>query len=166
MTRLSRLSASFDVKRLLEVERASFADPWTVGMFAAELSFANCEMIGAFEVEANERETDTDEVDSNRVYGRKMQGFVSFARVMDEGEVRNLAVLPELRRRGIASLLLNAVEQRARELNVTTLFLEVRAGNQAAVSLYESRGYTAVGRRRGYYRKPREDAVIMRLEVV
>jgi ribosomal-protein-alanine N-acetyltransferase len=164
MTRLSRLSSNFDIKRLLAIEEASFDDPWTANMFKSELSVTNCEVLGAFDVATN-----ADEAGGANVFDvsdGQMQGFISLAWVIDEGEIRNIAVLPELRRRGIASLLLNAAEERAREIGVTTLYLEVRESNVAAIRLYEERGYAAVGHRRGYYRNPREDAIIMGLTVV
>jgi ribosomal-protein-alanine N-acetyltransferase len=91
--------------------------------------------------------------------GQRILGFLLWRRTgPQEAEVLNLAVDPSSRRRGIASALL-------RELQAVTageLFLELRSSNHVALQLYGSLGFCAVGRRRGYYREPAEDALIMR----
>jgi ribosomal-protein-alanine N-acetyltransferase len=81
---------------------------------------------------------------------------------MDEGELANLAVAPELRSRGIGRLLLDAILQNATTRGVRQLYLEVRESNVAARGLYLGRGFEQVGRRKRYYRSPTEDALILR----
>ena len=90
-------------------------------------------------------------------------GYVGMLYVLDEGYISNVAVRPDFRRRGVAEALLRALEARARALRLSFLTLEVRAGNAAAVALYEKRGYRVVGRRKNYYEKPTEDAILMTL---
>ena len=65
--------------------------------------------------------------------------------------------------RGVASALINSVTERARELDLSFITLEVRASNTAARSVYAKMGFNDVGVRPGYYEKPAEDAVIMTL---
>ncbi len=77
----------------------------------------------------------------------------------DEYEVLNLAVAPRYRRRGVARALLAAV------ICSGKWFLEVRESNTAARRLYASAGFQEIGRRRGYYSNPREDAVQVALSV-
>ena len=88
-------------------------------------------------------------------------GYVCLSHVLDEGSIDNIAVVPELRRRGLADALLDAAENEARALSLTFITLEVRASNIPAIALYEKHGFTRVGLRRGYYEKPREDALLM-----
>ena len=92
-------------------------------------------------------------------------GYLFFSAVLDEGGVDNLAVSPAARRRGIGRALMEAFHRRAGEKGLAFLFLEVRPSTKSAVSLYESFGYQAAGRRKNYYDNPKEDAIIMRLEL-
>lgn len=93
-------------------------------------------------------------------------GFALTRGVADEEELLLIAVLPELRGRGIGSALLQRVITEARERGVTRLFLEMRDGNPAE-SLYRHHGFAPVGRRRNYYRRGNGgalDAITFRLD--
>lgn len=79
----------------------------------------------------------------------------------DEGQITNVAVHPDARRRGCAKAILAAFDTLAREHHAEQIALEVRASNQAAIALYEGDGYKIVGKRKNFYRAPREDALIM-----
>lgn len=79
----------------------------------------------------------------------------------DEGEVANLAVARGWQRRGIGSRLLEIVLREARARGARRVWLEVRASNLAAQSLYSRHGFRVAGRRKGYYMGPREDALVM-----
>jgi [ribosomal protein S18]-alanine N-acetyltransferase len=81
----------------------------------------------------------------------------------DEIHIANLAVAPEFRRLGLAKRLLTHVLFRAGTEGLHSATLEVRAGNLAAQSLYESFGFRMVGRRKKYYRDNNEDALLMQL---
>lgn len=94
----------------------------------------------------------------NGVFG----GYIGFLFSPPEGEVINLAVKSAFRRRGIAKCLLGALEQKARESAVNTLFLEVRESNLAARKCYEKAGFSEIGKRKGFYAFPRENAVLYR----
>jgi [ribosomal protein S18]-alanine N-acetyltransferase len=90
--------------------------------------------------------------------GARVVGFLGWRAVAsDEREILNLAVDPAFRRRGVASLLV----RRFLEDFAGTVFLEVRASNQAARKFYEELGFRQVGLRRGYYPPDWEDAVVM-----
>jgi len=80
-------------------------------------------------------------------------------------ELESVAVRPEVRRAGVATALCATVIAWCRELGAAALELEVREGNEAAIGMYGGLGFVVVGRRRGYYREPAEDAVLMRLEL-
>lgn len=92
-------------------------------------------------------------------------GYAIAHHAVDEGEILNLGVAPDQRRRGIGRALIDAVLARLCDAGVRTVYLEVRESNAPARSLYASLGFAAVGRRPGYYRLPREDAVILRTQL-
>lgn len=93
-------------------------------------------------------------------------GYLLFTAVLDEGGVDNIAVAPAARRQGIASALLEEFRRYGREHGLVNLFLEVRPSNTGAAALYEKLGYREVGRRKNYYLDPKEDAIIMKMELM
>lgn len=88
-------------------------------------------------------------------------GYAGVFVICGEAEVTNVAVSPEKRRKGIARRMMEKMIETARDLDCELMMLEVREGNIPAKALYEDLGFTAVGKRRGYYAHPREDAVLM-----
>jgi ribosomal-protein-alanine N-acetyltransferase len=95
----------------------------------------------------------------------RLAGY-AFARVIaGEAEILNVAVLPSYRRQGVGRQLLDSILAAVTAGGAVEVFLEVRESNQAARFLYETRGFRAVGVRTDYYRKPRENAVIMRSDL-
>ena len=90
-------------------------------------------------------------------------GFLAFEQVLDEGSVVEIAVHPDCRRKGIARSLITDAIQSADGLD--TVFLEVRESNTPAIGLYESLGFERIGVRKGYYQKPKEDALLYRYEL-
>ena len=95
--------------------------------------------------------------------GPELIGYAALSAILDEGNLDNIAVAPAHRRRGVGETLLEAVIRRCREQQLSLLYLEVRASNRPALDLYEKHGFTQVGRRKNYYEKPREDAILMTL---
>jgi len=83
--------------------------------------------------------------------------------ILGTAEVLNLAVIPEYRGQGLGKALLDAGLEAVRARGGSEVFLEVRASNTVAQALYASRGFRKEGRRRGYYRRPDEDALVLRL---
>lgn len=88
--------------------------------------------------------------------------YVGMMTVLDEGQITNVATLPEYRKRGFASAVLDALIDYAKKNGVSEIFLEVRESNCSAVRLYEKKGFEAVGLRKNFYRAPTEDAVLMK----
>ena len=133
-----------DIPQVHEIEVASFADPWAVEGFRDSL---------------NSPRTRVEVADdgNGRVFGDSVAWYVA-----DEAEIANLAVRPEARGRGIGGRLLRSILDAAAEMGASRVFLEVRESNAAARELYDSEGFTVVGRRKQYYRRPVEDALIMR----
>ena len=81
--------------------------------------------------------------------------------IAPEGEIYRVAVLPEYRKRGIAYRLLDYAVKTERGRGLEILFLEVRSRNTPAISLYRAYGFRDMGIRRGYYKNPDDDAIIM-----
>ena len=90
----------------------------------------------------------------------RIVGFLAFEQVMDEGSIVEIAVHPDHRRQGIAR---EMIESALSNNSLKEIFLEVRESNTPAIALYESLGFEKIGVRKGYYDKPKEDAVIYRL---
>lgn len=91
----------------------------------------------------------------------KLLGYIGVKAVIDEGYITNVAVSPQYRRKGVAAALLDKIFEYAEEKRLSFLSLEVRPSNTAAVSLYQKTGFKEEGRRKDFYRLPREDALIM-----
>jgi ribosomal-protein-alanine N-acetyltransferase len=138
-----RLAASGDLARVVEIERASFSDPWSFTAFRSAL--------GAERLNFHVAVSD----------GVVIGYAVSWC-VIDEAELANLAVHPSRRGHRVGALLLDRAMADAREAGCVVMHLEVRESNTAARALYESRGFGMVGRRKRYYREPVEDALILR----
>ena len=85
--------------------------------------------------------------------------------ILDEAEVHRIAVDPSWRGHGYGQLLLAEFLDRVKGLGVISVLLEVRAGNVAAIGLYEKNGFETIGRRKEYYQKPKEDALILQCQI-
>lgn len=142
-----RPAAPGDLGRVVAVEREAFTEPWSPAAFRALVDRERALFLVAEEEGAG-------------VVGHGVLWWQA-----DEAELASLAVAPSARRRGVASRLLDALLEGAREAGMTRVFLEVRASNAAALALYRRRGFREVGRRADYYRRPREDARVLRLDL-
>lgn len=85
--------------------------------------------------------------------------------VLDEGQILNIATHPEYRRRGLGRKIMETVIAHAMEKGITFITLEVRESNAAAIGLYESLGFYQVGRLKGYYDSPKEDGLILKVDL-
>lgn len=139
-----RSAALADAAALVAIERRSFSDPWS------EPSFR--EALGSEWTFGLVAET-----------GRGLAGYMIGREAAGSGEVLNLAVAPEFRRRGIGGALLEAGLAAFLRRRATEVFLEVRESNRSAQALYLARGFRAVGQRASYYRNPKEDALVLHL---
>ncbi len=133
------------VPAVAALERRCFTDPWSARSIAGELENPLSLWLTAMEDGA-------------------VAGYIGSQAVLDAADVMNLAVDPARRGRGIGRALLGVLEARLRAAGVTSLTLEVRPSNEAALALYAACGFTQAGHRPNYYRNPREDAWILRKE--
>lgn len=139
-----RKAGEHDLASVQAIERASFSDPWSLEGFRDTMEQPHAHL----EVAVGPDDT--------------ILGYAVAWCVSDESEIANLAVAPGARRRGIGLLLLDRILQAAATFGARTVFLEVRESNVAAQELYGARGFEVAGRRKQYYTRPREDALVMR----
>lgn len=138
-----RSATGADLPALGAMERRCFPDPWSDQGLADALAPPH-----GFGLVAES--------------ARGVVGYVLVREVGGSGEILNLAVAPELRRRGVGRALLQAALGGLAERGAGEVFLEVRDSNLAARELYQREGFQVVGVRRGYYRSPSEDALVLR----
>jgi len=134
------------VPEIAEMEQRIFSDPWTEAQISSQLTGEGHVFLAAEEDGA-------------------LLGYISAMYVLDEGYVGNVAVSENCRCRGVGYALVEAMTERARALKLAFLTLEVRESNGEARRLYARCGYEAVGLRKNYYEKPRENAVLMTLNL-
>jgi ribosomal-protein-alanine N-acetyltransferase len=91
----------------------------------------------------------------------KVAGYGGFWRCIDEAHITTVSVNPDLQRQGIARKLMKELLEKAREEGFVCSTLEVRAGNEPAIKLYEMLGYQTTARRKSYYPDNKEDALVM-----
>ncbi|MCR5467486.1 MAG: ribosomal protein S18-alanine N-acetyltransferase [Lachnospiraceae bacterium] len=89
-------------------------------------------------------------------------GYVIFQDVAHEGELLRIAVKNEARKNGVGEMLLHYMVEELHSKNTDVIFLEVRASNEPALNMYEKNEFQIMGTRKGYYKNPVEDAVIMK----
>jgi ribosomal-protein-alanine N-acetyltransferase len=139
-----------DIDQVLEIEQASFSQPWSRNLFLSEF---RSPLISKLLVSL-----------AGDAPSRQVTGYIVYWVVGDEMHILNLAVAPAWRRRGIARALVVAGIRHAHKKGAARAFLEVRASNREAQKLYSSMGFTGTFIRRDYYDLPVEDAVVMTLD--
>jgi len=136
-----------DIDRVAELEELIFSVPWSKSSFFDAINskddiYLVAEMDGV------------------------ICGYCGLWGVVGEGQITNVAVAPESRRKGIALLMLKELLKRAEAENIKEFILEVRESNIAAFTLYKQLGFEEVGIRKNFYSKPTENAIIMHLLIL
>ncbi len=145
-----RAMAAADIDAALAIEQQASPDPWRRYAFEQSLAPDGAQLL----------------VDPHGV----AVGFLIWRVVADQAELLNIALLPEWRGHGLGRALLTALLEQL-PAAVSSLFLEVRASNLAAIGLYAAVGFNQIGERRDYYRRSceplagREDALVMALDL-
>jgi [ribosomal protein S18]-alanine N-acetyltransferase len=134
-----------DVAAVVEIERRSFAKPWSTGLFLHELKVPFSRSVAAWTGPGRKR---------------RLVGYVCRWLVGDEIHILNLAVDPDCREQGIGRALVELVLEEAQDRQIPQVTLEVRAENAPARALYRKLGFAECGHRRNYYGRD-EDAIIM-----
>jgi [ribosomal protein S18]-alanine N-acetyltransferase len=135
-----------DLGDIEEIERRSYPTPWSRSMFAGELAKPSSVCLGAFEADGEEG---------------VLVAYLIVSRYVDAWHVMNVAVDPDRRGRGIATMLLERLFDLTADDSRRGYTLEVRVSNRTAIDLYGRLGFRGRGVRRGYYTDNREDALIM-----
>ena len=132
-----------DILAIEELEKQCFATPWSYESLKYDIVENNRALYLVAEIEG------------------EIVGYVGIWKIVDEGHITNVAVSPAHRRKHIASALLETLFRVTERAGVVQHTLEVRAGNEGAIKLYEGFGFKEAGLRKGYYEDNGEDAIIM-----
>lgn len=141
-----------DLLAVVEIEETCGLSRWGWEAYHNEIA----EGRGALMLVARSRFTQPDELDSTDIVG-----FIAARFAGDEVHINNVAVRPAFRLRGIGAALLGSVLKEGARMGARSAILEVRAANMAAQALYSRLGFRLIGRRKGYYTDPPEDALVM-----
>jgi ribosomal-protein-alanine acetyltransferase len=147
-----RRAQAADVPAIMELERAIFVtDAWSERSMLSEVTGEHGYYLVAFEPETPER----------------IDGYAGLLapRGGGEGDIQTIAVAPHARRRGLGRALMLALIGEARHRGAREVFLEVRADNPGAQTLYRALGFEEIGVRPKYYQPDGVDALVMRLSV-
>ncbi len=126
-----------ELYQIMEIERASFSCPWSETMFLT----SGQEFILAF-------------------FDKKIAGYICFSIVLDECHILNVAVHPDLRKKGIAQKMFDFLFEMGSETGIKFYYLEVKKTNIPAINFYKKNGFKELGIRKGYY-EDGTDAIVM-----
>ncbi len=138
-----RPMAPSDISEVARIETTAFSTPWSEATFTSLLGRSGVELWVA-------------------EWEGQLAAYAILWSVLDEGELANIAVRPDLRGRGIGSGLLGRILEVAEDSGIRSLYLEVRESNDLAREMYSRRGFSEIGVRKGYYDGPREDARVLK----
>lgn len=131
-----------DLLRVHRIEKTCFTDAWPYSLFLNDL-----------------------EADNTLTYvaavGRKVVGFIICMMVLDELHLTNIAVDPEFQRKKVGHALIEHIFCIGDRYGSKIMYLDVRKSNDAAINFYRGYGFDVLYERRGYYRNPPEDALVM-----
>jgi [ribosomal protein S18]-alanine N-acetyltransferase len=138
-----------EIESIVILDRLCFGGLWSIDSYRRELTNENSHFIGASIDKSFKPDTNG------------IVGFGCFWAILDEAHITLLGVHPEYQRQGLGQLLLSALLDKARSIDMARATLEVRASNDGAIQLYEKNGFQTVGRRKKYYQDTGEDGIIM-----
>lgn len=133
-------------KQIYQIADAAYpaGSPWKVQAFRSELNRPDSQYLVARQ-------------------GKQLVGFLAATQVLDQVDITNVAVLPNVQRQHVGTQLFQTWFATLEQGN--QVFLEVRQSNQKAIGLYQSLGFARIGERKNYYRDPEEDAILMMKQV-
>jgi len=138
-----RQATTADLDALEELEQKCFATPWSRQSLEEDMTGNSLSTYLVAEIDG------------------RVIGYIGLWRIVDEGHINNVSVLPEYRRRRAASALIEYMFDYGTTIGIKNYTLEVRVSNEAAIRLYAGYGFKPAGIRRGYYTDNGEDAMIM-----
>jgi len=131
-----------DIDEIHDIEVEAFSMPWSYEAIKSELYNEKAIYIVA-------------EIDG------KVRGYAGLWQVIEEGYITNIAVDQRFRQKGIGCKLIKNLEELGKSKGIERFTLEVRESNEAALGLYGKLGFKASGKRKDFYERPKEDAIIM-----
>lgn len=137
-----------DLNEIVRLERESFSDPWPKKGFEDQLRDGSSLMLVARRQESSTGKSE-------------IVGYLCAYHILEELQLASVAVKEPFRRRGIAHRLIAEMTRQGLRRGAKEIWLDVRKSNAAARQLYEDLGFREVYRRKNYYRRPVEDAVVM-----
>ena len=141
-----RAATREDIQRIAEIEKQCFSTPWSEQAFITQI--------------------DVDSVFAALTVDGEIAGYAIIdTQILPESELYNIAVAPEYQGNGFSKILMDYVLEKAKSRGAETVLLEVRASNAAAIGLYEKYSFAQNGIRKGYYSHPKEDAMLMILNL-
>lgn len=161
-----------DLQDVAAMEQEMFSDAWSLDALTDSIRYPyNHILLISTEGDIRPLVSEEDVADSFVVgeEEQKTAGYLIYADPSDEAELHRIAVLPAYRRHGLARKLMAELLLRTghlsgeaqRSSDAKPIFLEVRAGNTAAIALYLANHFQEIDRRKNYYHEPDEDAVVM-----
>lgn len=142
-----------DVRYAAYLERMIFSDPWSEKVYRETLGIEGVVYLVA---EDDEAQSEIDAESKNRIVG-----VAGVRNIVGDGEITNVMISPDYRKRGLAYQLLEQLLKEGEQIGIRDFTLEVRASNDAAIGLYEKLGFVGEGLRKNFYNHPAEDALIM-----
>jgi len=136
-----------DLASVIEIENLCYPNPWHLSSFMGEIE--NKPISNPYVVIFRPLD--------------KVIGYVIYWHIRNEVQISNIAISPDYRQMGVGEAVLGHVLYEVWCKGAEFVFLEVRPSNQAARSMYEKLGFKILGLRKGYYRNPSEDAIVMGL---
>lgn len=152
---ISRMT-EHDLLEVVEIEEQSGLSRWGWAAYYAELQGGNRDLM----LVARAPDSKAPRV------SHSLAGYIVARIGANELHINNVAVRERYRRLGIGLNLLNRTIEEGRRRGIESAFLELRAGNHAALSLYEKCGFQITSRRKNYYSEPIEDALVMTIQLV
>jgi len=132
-----------DLAQVVAMENRSFTDPWAPEALEQELAPDRLRLPLVAETSG------------------KVAGYLMAWKIVDQLHILNIATDPDFRRLGVGTALLGNAVEKAGNMGMVEITLEVRASNQEARAFYLRHGFVARGRRQSYYADNGEDAIIM-----
>jgi ribosomal-protein-alanine N-acetyltransferase len=147
-----------DLDAVLEIESVSHIHPWTRGNFTDSLAAGHWAYCIRPQVD--------EAIKGSYLDPAILWAYCILFPAVDELHLLNITVSPKLRKLGLGSRMMAAIEGVAAQQNFPRIILEVRPSNLAALALYENLGYAEIGLRKNYYPADsqtgsREDAIVM-----
>jgi ribosomal-protein-alanine N-acetyltransferase len=144
-----------DLLEVVDIEESSGLSRWGWSAYHAELQGAHHELMLVARVEKKSAEEDSP----------NLAGYIVGRIGADELHINNVGVREPYRRRGIGRVLLKRILEEGKRCGVGRAYLELRAGNSAALALYQECGFQVTARRNRYYSDPTEDALVMIIQL-